>query len=53
VPKHLQPTPASIRGGGAIAAYRPGESIQSILTWRMRLLSLGSLESFLLAGACG
>ena len=53
VPKHLQPTPASIRGGGAIAAYRPGESIQSILMWRMRLLSLGSLESFLLAGACG
>jgi hypothetical protein len=46
VPKHLQPTPASLRGGGAIAAYRRGESIQSIM-WRMRLLSLSTLESYL------
>ena len=45
VPKHLQLTPASIRGGGAIAAYRHGEPIQSILMWRMRLLSSGSLRS--------
>ena len=46
VPKHLQPTPGGLRGGGAIAAYRRGEAIQSIM-WRMRLLSLSTLESYL------
>ena len=35
VPKRCRrPTPASIRGGGAMQAYRPGKSLQSIL-WRM------------------
>ena len=46
VPKRCHPTPASIRGGGAIQAYRRGESIQSIL-WRMRLISQTTLESYL------
>ena len=45
VPLYLQPTPASVRGGGAIAAYRRGESLQNIM-WRMRLLSLSTLESY-------
>ena len=46
VPRFLRPTPASIRGGGAISAYRRGESTQSIL-WRMRLVSQVTLESYL------
>ena len=46
VPKRSRPTPASIRGGGAIHAYRRGESIPSIL-WRMRLMSQSTLESYL------
>lgn len=46
VPPVLRPTPASIRGGGAILAYRRGESVQSIL-WRMRLKSQVTLESYL------
>eukprot|EP00438_Fugacium_kawagutii_P016872 Skav223762 [mRNA] locus=scaffold521:2192:6754:+ [translate_table: standard] len=46
VPKSLRPTPASIRGGGAILAYRRGEGIPSIL-WRMRLVSQVTLESYL------
>ena len=46
IPKLSRPTPASIRGGGAIQAYRLGESIPSIL-WRMRLMSQTTLESYL------
>ena len=46
VPKRFRPTPSSIRGGGAILAYRRGESIQSIL-WRMRLMNQQTLESYL------
>ena len=46
VPSVLRPTPASIRGGGAILAYRRGEPVQSIL-WRMRLKSQVTLESYL------
>ena len=46
VPSVLRPTPASIRGGGAILAYRRGEAVQSIL-WRMRLKSQVTLESYL------
>ena len=46
IPKGNRPTPASIRGGGAIAAYRKGESISS-LCWRMRLVSHVTLESYL------
>ena len=46
IPKVFRPTPASVRGGGAIAAYRRGEPIQSIL-WRMRLVCQSTLESYL------
>ena len=46
VPKSRRPTPASIRGGGAILAYKRGEPISDIL-WRMRLVSLTTLESYL------
>ena len=46
IPKLSRPTPASIQGGGAIQAYRRGESIPSIL-WRMRLMSQTTLESYL------
>ena len=46
VPASCRPTPSSIRGGGAILAYRRGESIQNIL-WRMRLTSQKTLESYL------
>ena len=44
--KKLQPTPAGIRGGGAILAYKRGEGIQDIL-WRMRLTHQKTLESYL------
>ena len=46
IPKNLRPTPASVRGGGAIMAYRRGEPIANIL-WRMRLLNQQTLESYL------
>lgn len=46
VPESQRPTPASIRGGGAIFAYQKGESVQDIL-WRMRLSSLPTLEHYL------
>ena len=46
IPAELRPTPASIRGGGAILAYHRGEAISNIL-WRMRLVSQTTLESYL------
>ena len=46
IPAELRPTPASIRGGGAILAYHRGETISNIL-WRMRLVSQTTLESYL------
>ena len=46
VPKLKRPTPASVRGGGAILAYKRGEPISDIL-WRMRLVALSTLESYL------
>ena len=46
VPKLRRPTPASVRGGGAILAYKRGEPISDIL-WRMRLVALSTLESYL------
>ena len=46
IPVHLRPTPASIRGGGAIVAYRRGEPIADIL-WRTRLLSQSTLAHYL------
>ncbi|CAL1164508.1 unnamed protein product [Cladocopium goreaui] len=46
VPSAFRPTPSSVRGGGAILAYKRGEAIPSIL-WRMRLVSQMTLESYL------
>eukprot|EP00438_Fugacium_kawagutii_P023574 Skav201069 [mRNA] locus=scaffold963:3259:3858:+ [translate_table: standard] len=46
VPKNLRPTPASIRGGGAIVAYQRGEAIQNLM-WRMRVTSQRTLEHYL------
>ena len=46
VPKSHRPTPAGVRGGGAILAYKRGEPIQDIM-WRMRLVSQNTLEHYL------
>ena len=46
IPVELRPTPSSIRGGGAIMAYKRGEPINNIL-WRMRLVAQSTLESYL------
>ena len=46
MPRQLRPTPASIRGGGAIVAYQKGEPIQDIM-WRMRVQSQTTLEHYL------
>ena len=46
VPKQMRPTPASIRGGGAIMAYQRGETISDIM-WRMRVSSQPTLEHYL------
>eukprot|EP00438_Fugacium_kawagutii_P028528 Skav222525 [mRNA] locus=scaffold2875:50542:57914:+ [translate_table: standard] len=46
VPREQRPTPASIRGGGAIVAYQRGEPIQDIM-WRMRVSSQTTLEHYL------
>ena len=46
VPKRLAITPASMRSGGAITAYRADEDIVKIL-WRMRLKSLQTFSYYL------
>ena len=46
VPVNCRPTPAGIRGGGAILAYKRNRPIQDIL-WAMRLTSITTLESYL------
>ena len=46
LPKSQRPLPSSVRGGGAIVAYRRGVAVQDIL-WRMRLVSISTLESYL------
>ena len=46
VPKHLGITPASMRAGGAITAYRADEDIVKIL-WCMRLKSLQTFSHYL------
>ena len=46
VPKTLGLTPASMRSGGAITAYRADEDIVKIL-WRMRLKSLQTFSHYL------
>lgn len=46
IPTRVRPTPASVRGGGAIASYRQGKPIQDLL-WGMRIGSQSTLESYL------
>ena len=46
IPVNCRPTPAGIRGGGAILAYKRNRPIQDIL-WAMRLTSITTLESYL------
>lgn len=46
IPLPQRPTPASIRGGGAILAYQRGEHIQDIM-WRMRVSTQSTLEHYL------
>lgn len=46
LPRADRPTPSSVRGGGAIAAYRRGETIQGIM-WKMRIINQSTLESYL------
>ena len=49
VGKEQKLTPASLRTGGAIAAFRAGVSISDLL-WRMRLRSSVTLEYYLHGG---
>ena len=46
VPLTLGLTPASLRAGGAVAAFRKGVAVNDLL-WRMRLQSLATLEYYL------
>ena len=46
IPTSLGLTPASLRAGGAIAAFRKGTAVNDLL-WRMRLQSLATLEYYL------
>ena len=45
-PTGLGLTPASLRAGGAVAAFRKGTAVSDLL-WRMRLQSLATLEYYL------
>ena len=44
-------SPGSLRGGGAVEAYRSGIALDKLL-WRMRLKSLQTLEHYLQEVAC-
>ena len=46
IPKSARLTPASLRAGGAIAAFRAGAKIDELL-WQMRLRSTSTLEFYL------
>lgn len=46
IPIRLGLTPASLRGGGAVRAYRADEDIAKLL-WRMRLKSVETLQHYL------
>ena len=46
MPSELGLTPGSLRGGGAVAAYRHGWHISDIL-WQMRLRHSVTLEHYL------
>ena len=51
LPVDRRPTPASIRGGGAIKAYHAGESIDNIMWW-MRIRTQEHTPAAL-TGTCG
>lgn len=46
IPSNLRLTPAGMRGGGSVEAYRNNVAISEI-QWRMRLRNLQTLESYL------
>ena len=46
IPQVLHLTPGSLRGGGAVAAYRKGTSIDRLM-WKMRILHQKTLASYL------
>ena len=46
VPAKLQLTPASLRPGGAVRAYREDEEIAKLM-WRMRLRNIDTLQHYL------
>ena len=46
VPSEARLTPGSLRGGGAVEAYRSGMELTK-LCWRMRLKNLATLESYI------
>ena len=46
IPTSLGLTPASLRAGGAVAAFRKGTAVNDLL-WRMRLQSVATLEFYL------
>ena len=46
VPLEARLTPGSLRGGGAVEAYRSGMDLTK-LCWRMRLKNLSTLESYI------
>jgi hypothetical protein len=46
IPKSLQLTPASLRAGGAVRAYRADEELAKLM-WRMRLKSIDTLQHYL------
>lgn len=46
VPSEARLTPGSLRGGGAVEAYRGGMELTK-LCWRMRLKNLATLESYI------
>lgn len=46
IPVSVGLTPASMRGGGAVRAYRANEDITNLL-WRMRLKNLETLQHYL------
>ena len=46
IPKEVNLTPASLRSGGAVRAYRADEEIARLL-WRMRLKNIETLQHYL------
>ena len=46
VSRHFQLTPASLRAGGAVHAYRSDEELMKLM-WRMRLRNIDTLQAYL------